>query len=363
MEEGRTRGGVIQFEAPRRAEDDAFASAYRELERRIAEEPEAVAVTVARNVPGEYHRWQWIELDPSAAPSGATRRRVESTAVDPDFFDVLGARIVAGRGFDAVDVEAGTPVVIVNEDFVRVVLEGRNPVGRRVAFVRRVSEELPDSVVRSWHEIVGVVEQISMTLGPERDHGAGIYGLLDPADPDPMRIIARVAGADPMTLAPRIRALARDVDPTLVLEDMRPASEAAWQTELAYASWFWVVLFAGGIGLLLATAGIYSVMSFTVSRRTREIGIRVALGADARRVVSGIFSRAFKQIGIGIVVGGLLFVAFGFAFSDPPYQVGLKDLAFMIGYLAAMTGVCLLACLVPTRRALSIEPTEALRWE
>lgn len=357
--QARTVG--LEFEGPGRAAEGGFASAYRELAGRLEEDPAVTAVTLARNVPGEYHGWARIELDAATVPPGASAvRRVESTSVDPDFFDDLGARIVAGRGFDPVDAESRERVAIVNEDFVRVVLEGRNPIGQRVAFVNLVDEAMPDSVLKTWYEIVGVVEQISMTMSPDRDHGAGVYTVLDAADPYPVRIIARVAGADPMTLAPRLRALAEDVDPGLLLEDMRPASEAAWQTELAYASWFWVVLGAGGIGLLLALAGIYSIMSFTVSRRTREIGVRVALGAGARRVVVEIFARAFRQIGLGILLGGLLFVAFVFAVSDNP-SVSLLDVSFLAGCLALMTGVCLVACVVPARRALRIEPTEALK--
>lgn len=361
VEWNQDRAGVRDLEAPGEVAEGGFAAAYRELARRLEEEPAVRAVTLSRNVPGEYHDWARIELDAAAVPPGASAvRRVESTSVDPDFFDDLGARIVAGRGFDPVDAESGERVMIVNEDFVRVVLEGRNPIGQRVAFVNLLDEAMPDSVVKTWYEIVGVVEQIAMSTDPDRDHGAGVYRLLDPADPYPVRIIARVAGADPMTLAPRLRALAGDVDPGLLLQDMRPASEAAWQTELAYASWFWVVLGAGGIGLLLALAGIYSIMSFTVSRRTREIGVRVALGADARRVVGEIFARAFRQIGLGILLGGILFVTFVFAVSDNP-SVSLLDLSFLAGCLAFMTGVCMLACVLPARRALRIEPTEALK--
>jgi ABC-type antimicrobial peptide transport system permease subunit len=151
------------------------------------------------------------------------------------------------------------------------------------------------------------------------------------------------------------------VDPTLQLYDIRPLDEGAWQTELLYESWLWVILAAGGIGLLLALAGIYSIMSFTVSRRTREIGVRVALGADRRRIVGAIFSRALTQVGLGVVVGGVIFLGLVFLLSEGSVRPGGRELLITSMYLTVMLGVCLLACIVPARRALGIEPTEALR--
>jgi ABC-type antimicrobial peptide transport system permease subunit len=139
--------------------------------------------------------------------------------------------------------------------------------------------------------------------------------------------------------------------------------EGAWETEILYGIWFWVILAAGGIGLLLTLAGIYSIMAFTVSRRTREIGLRVALGADGRRIVTAIFSRALVQVGIGVLVGGLLLVAFVVAASGGAVRPDALELLMAASYLAVMLGICLLACIVPTRRALAIEPMDALRAE
>ncbi len=88
-------------------------------------------------------------------------------------------------------------------------------------------------------------------------------------------------GEDPTSFVPHLRELVADVDPDLILEEVRPLDDSAWAAELAFTAWFWVVLGMGSVRMLLATAGIYSIMSFTVSRRTREIGLRVALGAES----------------------------------------------------------------------------------
>ncbi len=113
-------------------------------------------------------------------------------------------------------------------------------------------------------------------------------------------------------------------------------------------------------------AGIYAVLSFTVARRTREIGVRVALGADPRRLVIEIFRRPLTQVGIGIAVGAALIylgadVLSRTEFQSAPISLSPGQVALLVVYAAFMLGVCLLACVVPTRRALGIQPTEALR--
>ncbi len=120
-----------------------------------------------------------------------------------------------------------------------------------------------------------------------------------------------------------------------------------------------------GIGLLLSTAGIFSVMSLTVSRRTREIGVRVALGADRRRIVAATFSRPLKQVGLGVGAGGvlLLFLLLLLPLSEVEYRPEAVHAAFLAAYLAVMLCVCMLACIVPMRRSLAVQPTEALKAE
>src|SRR5262245_37233511 len=112
------------------------------------------------------------------------------------------------------------------------------------------------------------------------------------------------------------------------------------------------------IALMLSLAGIYSVMSFAVSRRTREIGVRVALGADARRVLIAIFRRPLAQIAFGIILGSLLVTAL---VRSVVGSLTVREIGLVIGYAGIMLVVCLIACVVPTRRALGVQPTEALR--
>ncbi len=134
--------------------------------------------------------------------------------------------------------------------------------------------------------------------------------------------------------------------------------------------WMSITAVMSSVALVLSLAGLYSVMAFTVSRRTREIGVRVALGGSRQRIVMAIFRRPLIQMGLGVLVG-ISFIAVVTAlypYSDGPGAgeaggLSAAAVAMQVGYAALMFGVCMLACVVPTRRALNIEPTVALRTE
>jgi predicted permease len=344
--------------------DGDLTAASQELGRRLREEPAVAALAFASQVPGAHHDWEFIEVDGPSAPHGSViGHRVREASVDADFLDVLGARMVAGRGFDAADQETDRRLAIVNEDFARVVLEDRSAVGRRFRVRDRARTESAEDRWGPWYEIVGVIEQIAMTIDPEAETMAGFYVLLAEALPQPVRMVIRV-GQEPERMAPRVRALAAAVDRNLLVTDVRPLDDSAWRALATYAAGFWVVFGAGGIGLLLATVGIYSIMSFTVSRRTREIGVRVALGAGRGRVVRAILAHGIRQISLGIACGGVVLAALvGYFIHEEAATPTVGHGLLFFGYLGIMTLVCGLACAVPTARALRVEPTVALRAE
>jgi hypothetical protein len=160
---------------------------------------------------------------------------------------------------------------------------------------------------------------------------------------------------DPETFAGRLRTIAADVDPTIRLEEVRPLGLAGGgeaQINWALTGVAWLISF---VVLLLSATGIHSLMSFTVARRTREIGIRAALGASQRRIVTGIFSRAFLQISLGLLAGSGLAALMGLG--------SRREVLVLLAADGVMLVVGLLACVVPLRRALRIDPTEALRAE
>src|SRR4029453_17097186 len=158
------------------------------------------------------------------------------------------------------------------------------------------------------------------------------------------------------------------VDPSLRLVNVQRANEANNDALWVMRLWLRITVVLSCVALVLSLAGIYAVLSFTVARRTREIGVGVALGASRQRVVVATFRRPLLQVALGIVVGtAIVFTAATLIkyteFPGSETDLTLQGMAMIVGYGIVMLGVCMLACVVPTRRALNIEPTIALRAE
>lgn len=325
-----------------------MASRVEELRRRLSAEPGVTAVTFAERLPGTLHPQALYEVEGEDAPR-ADGYQVRTASVDADFFRALGAPVLSGRGFTPSDLASGREVAIVNASFVERILHGRNPVGRRIRRAALGSERAPGP----WIEIVGAVPDLGV-IGTE---GIGLYRPLAPGY-STVHVALQMTGA-PESFAGRLRALARDVEPTLRVYDVLPLDQVGadqW-LESQFLSRLLAVL--SGLALLLSLMAIYSVMAFTVVQRTREIGVRVALGAGRWRIVAAIVRRPLVQIGLGIAAGGPLVVLtfVGLFQSTPtPFEASL-----IAAYAALMLGVCLLACVVPTRRALRLEPSQVLR--
>jgi len=283
--------------------------------------------------------------------------------VDPDFFDVTGAEIVAGRGFDRTDVVSGDRVVVVNESFVRTFLGGRNAVGMRVRYPGASSREgvAPgrETDEAPWHEIVGVIRDLALTIDPDLPHNAGVYHPLRAGEAYPVQVVARVDG-DPASYAGRLRELAAGIDPSLRVERPRSLDRAAEATLLAYDSWFRVIVVAGALALLLTGAGIYAVLSYTVSRRTREIGVRVALGAERWSVVTTILSWTGRRVALGVAIGAGSFFLLVTTASGGWWWT-TEESVMLAASAAVMAAVCVLASVWPALRTLRVQPTEALK--
>lgn len=343
-----------------------YAAAVRRVKALLADDPLVSGITYGDRLPRMYHPHRLVELDEGGgAPLNLDwpAYRVSSASVDRDFFDVLGAPIIHGRGFHSGDLSPRSHVAVVNESFVRVVLGGRNPIGRHLRYVYVEGQEgiTPEEERGPWYEIVGVVKDLGMApFHPNDPKYAGFYHPTDPGQAYPIRLAIHLRG-DPSTFAPRLRALVERADPALGVDEVMPL-HAVRAGELRFSD-FWIQLtsIVCGIALLLSLAGIYAVMSFTVSRRTREIGIRIALGADRRRLLMSVFRGPLRQVGLGVTAGAGLVALLLHAVLRG--ELSLTHVGALLAYAVFMLGVCLLACAVPTRRALSIEPTEALKAE
>jgi putative ABC transport system permease protein len=195
------------------------------------------------------------------------------------------------------------------------------------------------------------------TLFPADWNGASyLYRAASVAELDPVAVVVRVAG-DAAPLAPRVTALARQVDVGLQLQDIVTLEEIAGQQQAPLVIGFVVVASILLTAVVFSAAGLYALMAVAVARRTREIGIRIALGATPRRVLGSVFARAGRQLGGGIIAGNSLILLI--AWRADSVTAGLLVSSVVTSVIMAVVGV--LACAAPARRALRVQPTEALR--
>jgi putative ABC transport system permease protein len=358
-------GAGANADAIQAPERERFVAAVEGLRRRVAAEPGVAGVTFVDRLPRWYHRERLIELDdaltvPGQSGAGERLREVSTASIDPSYFDVLNAPILEGRAFNSGDLAPGARAVIVDQSFVDQVLSGRNAIGQRVRFAAMQRDgNLPDES-RPWYEIVGVVKELGMGAATQHGRAAGLYLPAIPGSGGPINMIVHVRG-EPMSLAPRVQTLASRVDPTLRVSEPQRLDEITNGVQWVLGMWLRVTVLLTAIALLLSLAGIYAVLSFIVARRTREIGVRVALGASPRRVVAAIFRRPLTQVCLGVLAGGMLIGVAAVALSGGGFS--LAQVGALVAYACLMLAVCSLACVVPTWRALRVEPTEALRAE
>jgi predicted lysophospholipase L1 biosynthesis ABC-type transport system permease subunit len=245
---------------------------------------------------------------------------------------------------------------VVNQSLAQ--LLGGQVLGRRIRYADE--RRGVDGVEPPWYEIVGVVGDFSNKMEPDLP-AAKAYLPLGAGDIYPSRLLMRVAAGSPVALAPRVAEITTALDASLRLREVLSLDQLMREEQGGWRMAGW------GLGaltlsvLFLAAAGIYAMMSFAVTQRRREIGIRTALGANPGRLLRSIFARALRQLGVGVLVG--LLVAALLDWRTGGEFTGGLGVPLLGGVAAFMIAVALLAALGPARRGLRIQPTEALRQE
>ncbi len=320
-----------------------FGDVQVELVQQFEAEPGVYSITVAAALPGS-EPWEAIavgEFDGLSPPEGFTSNLLSyfmtgTNRVDDVFFKVFEAPVLIGRDFESGDSEPGRAAVIVNQTLAQDIAGDGNPLGWRVRYVRTQKGTVSES--EPWYEIVGVVADLPANLGEPK-----LYHAIAPGQGHAMSLALRVGATPPAGLAGRLRQMATALNPNLRIEELRLLDEVyrAQQTGnniFAYA--------LGGVTLsvlLLSAASMYALMSFTVNRRLREIGIRSALGAQPSHLLAGIFKRALGQVMTGALVGLLvaLFVRYYLpvepmgGWKVPGVLPATAALIIVIGLLAA----------------------------
>ena len=350
--------------------EERRAQTFAALERRIAQEPGVVSVTFADRAPGSLpaQRFGQVESSPGAEPM--YDREFRTLAVGPRFFETVDRPIVAGRAFRGGDWSPAARTAIVNEAFAREFSRetgSGSPIGARLRYpldVARGRSAQPDaSPEEAWFEIVGVVRDVGLDPDDSGDELPVVFHAASAETMSPLVMSVRMRG-NPAPLAARLPLIASDVDARLLVRDTLPLDALIRQRDDGLTMQAGALAGVTVLVLFLSALGIFSLTSVSVSRRTREIGLRAALGAHPRHVLAGILSHAVVLMGSGITAGGALLL-WGVALGLGPSGRASEDVALFTGYLAATSAVmlaaCVFACIAPARRALRINPTDALR--
>jgi predicted permease len=282
--------------------------------------------------------------------AGQSRTSVNSNVVSPGYFRTLGLRLVRGREFDATDAPGQLPVVVVNQAFVALHLPGEEALGKRISF---------RGTAGPWHTIVGVVTD-SKYASLAEPFAPIAYQPLSQNHETGVTLHVRTTVA-PDTLIPAVRREIQAIEPNLPLPNVRSMADTIGVSLYAARMGAWLISVLGGLALVLASIGVYGVLAFSLARRTRELGIRQALGADRRDIFALVLREGMWLVVIGIAIG-----LGGAAFGAKPlaqflYGVGTRDPITFIGAPIVLVVIALVACLIPARRATRVSPTVALR--
>jgi predicted permease len=280
--------------------------------------------------------------------------------ITPNFFATFGAEIREGRDFSLQDREDGVPVAIVNQSFAHRYFEGESAVGKRIRLGRSLSE-LP------WLSIVGVVPDFHIGgntggIGNDKTPTEMIYTPVGQASFRFLSMAVKTAG-DPLAMAPRVRDAVAGLDPNLPIYWAYSMDQVIENQTWAFGMFGTLFGTFGAVALFMAAVGLYGVMAFSVSRRTQEMGIRMALGAYGKDIVRIVLKKGFVQLGIGMAIG----LGLGAALSRPlqliMFDVNAGDLSVYAAIVVTLGLAGMLACFVPARRATRVDLVDALRPE
>lgn len=324
---------------------------FRDLVARLGKEPWVRSATVADYPLLSPHQSMDLLLDGQDEPTSLIY-----SMVIPGFFEAMGIEVREGRGFVATDEADSRDVAMINEQLARRYFAGQNPVGRRICWP--AADDGKDREL----EIVGVVHDTKTEDFFEEPPPTVYFSYPQHPYPTGSALLVTVKG-DPRASVPRLHRWLRDFEPYLAIVNVVPYKDVVRGFLYAHRMNAEMFSLLALLGLVLSAVGIFSVVSLAVSRRTREIGIRVAIGADRSDIGRLILGRAFASVALGLVLGLGAALALTELMRSLLYGVEPTDPFILAGGVAVLVVATLAAAYLPARRAAALEPTTALHHE
>lgn len=342
-------------------EPEKIIAYYKQMLSSIRSDPGVSSVSAQTGIPlfRMYRPTPFAIVGEPAYNNTSTLPRADFGKVTPDYFKTFGIRIVKGRSFDDQDTASGVKVAIVNEDFVRTYLKGSDPLQQSISIWQSNNGETP-SANPTECQIIGVYHDV--LSGSMREHHPEMQVPFWQS-PSPQPAIAVRTAEDPDLMIKSIAAAVQSVDPKVSVGGPRTMEQI--RTQVLSSDRLSMILFVsfGAVALLLATLGVYGVMSFSVEGRTHEIALRMALGADRFRVVVTIVKEGILLACVGLGCGLIGAYLVGRGMRSALFGIGPTDSTVLTAVTFVLLFAALLACLLPARRAASVEPMQALRTE
>ena len=350
------RVALVEDEYP---DAEARQRFWDDLIRELRSLPSMADVALGTGLPMSGAGRRPVAIDGVAYEDEDALPDINRVVVTPGYFGAVGTGLVAGRDFVEQDDDGSGRVAIVNQPMVERYFGGRSPIGRQLR--EGAADSLP------WLTIVGVAPDLDAggpTNAADEDfEPAAYYVPLHQADASFMGVLARPSSGEPLALTTDVRQAVQRVDPDLPIFNVWTGTEIIDRSTWFYAVFGTVFIAFGLSALFMASVGLYGVLSFAVSRRTQEMGIRMALGAGAREVIGLVARQGATQLGIGLGIG--LALAFGVTrvIGILMYDVDPQDPVVFGGVILTIVLVGMAAGFVPARKATSVDPVEALRAE
>jgi putative ABC transport system permease protein len=327
---------------------------FRSVEERVAAVPGVQAAFLANGLPPSTGFTFGVELAAEGEEVAEEGQPfwVPRADVQPEYFDLMGIPLVAGRTFNATD-DGASRSVIIDVDMARFLWADRSPLGKRF----RMSAD------GDWYTVVGVVGDVKL-LGQDDRRGAfEMYQPLTPEEIDSYMSLAIRTDLDPREVMPAIREAVWELDPDQPIWRLETAKQALAESVDEPRFLVTLMTIAAGIALALVAVGLYGVLSFAVSQRTRELGVRIALGAGIGTLQRMVLWDGLLLAGIGVVLGLGGAVALGRIIRSLLFNVEPTDPVTLVVVAGVMLATALVACYLPARRATKVDPIVVLKAE